>query len=123
MAARRYDLEDRLIRFGAEVCRVAAQFPITSPGKHIAHQVIRSSTSPLANYGEVQGAESRRDFIHKLGMCLKELRETAAWLKLMAQLELVPAATCDAVQRECGELIAIVATSIRTAKGNAGYVR
>ena len=67
---------------------LAEQLPATVIGKHVAHQVVRSSTSPLANYAEVQGAESRRDFIHKLGLCLKDLRETAARLKLIARLEL-----------------------------------
>ena len=81
--ARRYDLEDRLIRFGAEVCRLAERLPATFMGKHIARQIIRSGTSPVANYGEVQTAESRRDFIHELRICVKELRETRAWLKLI----------------------------------------
>ena len=84
--------------------------------RHVAHQVIRSSTSPLANYGEVQGAESRRDFIHKLGMCLKELRDTGAWLKLVTKLNLCPGEVIDSVRRECDELIAILATRIRTAR-------
>jgi len=123
MARPRYDLEDRLIRFGTDVCRLTELLPATVIGKHVAHQLIRSSTSPLANYGEVQGAESRRDFIHKLGMCLKELRETGAWLKLIARLELCSRATVDAAQRECDELIAILATSIRTAKRNGGLAR
>jgi four helix bundle protein len=116
MSNARYDLEDRLIRFGADVCLLAEQLPSTVIGRHVAHQVIRSSTSPLANYGEVQGAESRRDFIHKLGMYLKELRETAAWLKLVAKLNLCPGRVIESVRRECDELIAILATSIRTAR-------
>jgi four helix bundle protein len=85
MSGVRFDLEDRLIRFGVEVCHVADQLPTTPLGQHIVGQVIRSGTSPLANYGEVQGAESRRDFIHKMSICVKELRETRAWLKLMAE--------------------------------------
>lgn len=66
MSRARYDLEDRLIRFGAGVCRLTERLPTTAVGKHVVVQLIRSGTSPLANYGEVQGAESRRDFIHKL---------------------------------------------------------
>jgi four helix bundle protein len=84
MPGARFDLEDWLIRFGVEVCHVADQLPGTPLGQHIVGQVIRCGTSPLANYGEVQGAESRRDFIHKMSICVKELRETRAWLKLMA---------------------------------------
>src|SRR2546430_2806018 len=90
MAAPRYDLEDRLIRFGAAVCRLTEQFPSTALGKQVTLQIIRSGTSPFANYGEVQGAESRRDFIHKLGICVKELRETRAWLKFIAEMKLCP---------------------------------
>jgi len=116
--ARTYDLEDRLIRFGAEVCRQAEQLPSTTTGRHLANQVIRSSTSPIGHYGEVQGAESRRDFIHKLGMCLKELRETGAWLKLIAKLELCPREAIDPVLAECDQFIRIVAVSIRTARRN-----
>ena len=115
----RYDLEDRLIRFGADACRLAAGLPDTFTGKHIARQVIRSSTSPVANYGEVQTAESRRDFIHKARICVKELRETRAWLKLIAKLELCPEAPVINGLRECDELIAILATSVRTAVVNA----
>src|SRR4029077_14505459 len=107
MSDARYDLEDRLIRFGANVCLLAEQLPSTVIGRHGAHQGIRSSTSPLAHYCEVPGAESRRDFIHKLGMCLKELRETGAWLKLVTKLNLCPGGMIESVRRECDELIAI----------------
>ena len=113
-----YDLEDRLIRFGAGVCRLANQLPPSPVGKHVAIQLIRSCTSPLANYGEVQGAESRRDFIHKLGICLKELRETRAWLKLIAEMSLCPEEPVGLMMRECDELLAILATSIKTARRN-----
>ena len=116
---KRYDLEDRLIRFGAEVCRLAERLPDTFMGKHIARQMIRSSTSPVANYGEVQTAESRRDFVHKLRICVKELRETRAWLKLIVRLGLCPDTAAGNPLRECDELIAILATSVRTAVANA----
>jgi four helix bundle protein len=118
MAARRYDLEDRLIRFGAEVCRLAEQLPDTFTSKHIARQLIRSSTSPVANYGEVQTAESRRDFIHKLRICIKELRETRAWLKMIDRLKLGGDAPPTGVLGECDELIAILVSSVRTAQRN-----
>ena len=110
--------EDRLIRFGAAVCRLTSHLPATPVGKQTALQLVRSSTSPFANYGEVQGAESRRDFIHKLGICVKELRETRAWLKFIAEMELCPEGPVRLVMRECEELLAILATSIRTARQN-----
>jgi four helix bundle protein len=116
MTGPRYDLEDRLIRFGAAVCRLAGQLPTTTIGKQVTLQVIRSATSPFANYGEVQGAESRRDFIHKLGICLKELRETRAWLKFMAEMRLCAEEELNLVMDECEQLLAILATSIKTAR-------
>jgi four helix bundle protein len=118
MTGPRYDLEDRLIRFGAAVCRLAGQLPTTILGKQVTLQLIRSATSPFANYGEVQGAESRRDFIHKLGICLKELRETRAWLKFMAEMQLGAEEDLGTVMHECDQLLAIMATSIRTARRN-----
>ena len=81
--------------------------------------MIRSGTSPLANCGEVQGAESRRDFVHKLGICLKELRETRAWLKLVVELRLCPEAPLALMLGECDELLAITASSIKTARHNS----
>jgi four helix bundle protein len=116
--ARQYNLDDRLIRFGAAVCRLTTEFPATPAGKHAATQLSRSATSPFANYGEVQGAESRRDFVHKLGICVKERRETRAWLKFMAEMELGSDEQRTAVLRECDELLAIMATSIQTARRN-----
>ena len=118
MPSARYDLEDRLVQFGAGICRLAGSLPASPVGKTIAIQVIRSGTSPLANYGEVQGAESRRDFIHKLGICVKELRETRSWLKLIAELELCPEEERGTLLSECDELLAILASSVKTARRN-----
>jgi four helix bundle protein len=116
--ARRYDLEDRLIQFGADVCRLATAFPPTLVGKQVALQLVRCSTSPFANYGEVQGAESRCDFVHKLGICLKELRETRAWLKFAREMGLVADEQLVSALDECDQLLAVLATSIRTARRN-----
>jgi four helix bundle protein len=118
MSGVRYNLEDRLVRFGASVRRLAEHLPATTVGKHVALQIIRSGTSPFANYGEVQGAESRRDFIHKLGICVKELRETRAWLKFISETSSCHEEERAPVMRECDELLAILASSIRTARQN-----
>src|SRR5205085_8481049 len=115
----RHDLEDRLVQFGCTTCQLTKQFPRTPAGQHAALQLTRSSTSSFANYGEVQSAESRRDFIHKLGICLKELRETRTWLKFIRKMALLPAEAVDPLLRECDELVAILATSIKTARRNA----
>ena len=74
-----FDLEDRLIDFAVHIIRTAESLPKTKVGNHIAGQLIRSGTSPAPNYGEAQSAESRSDFIHKMKVALKELRETRIW--------------------------------------------
>jgi four helix bundle protein len=77
------DLEDRLIDFAVRVVNVVEALPDSKAGNHIARQLVRSGTSPAPNYGEAQSAESRRDFIHKMKIALKELRETLIWLKII----------------------------------------
>ena len=118
----KHDLEDRLVQFGCMTCELTKQFPRTPAGQHAALQLTRSSTSPFANYGEVQSAESRRDFIHKMGICLKELRETRTWLKFASKMSLSSAESINLVLHECDELLAILATSIATARRNGRNV-
>ncbi len=88
-----FDLEDRLIGFGVRIIRLAEALPKTRVGNHIAGQIIRSGTSPAPNYGEAQSAESRPDFVHKMQICLKELRETRVWLLMIAKANLVKSAS------------------------------
>ena len=108
-------LEDRLIDFGAAVCRSIRGLPNDLAGAHLCRQLVRSATSPAANYAEARGAESRRDFAHKLQICLKELRETYVWLRLVHRLYGSKIASRE-VRNECNELIAIFVKSILTAK-------
>jgi four helix bundle protein len=115
MARARYDLEGRLLAFAVQVCRPADSFPRTTVGRHAGGQIARSSTSPAANYSEAQAAESRRDFVHKLRICVKELRETRVWLMLVRRVDLVSGTVLDQTAGECDELIAILSASIRTA--------
>ena len=118
---REFDLEDRLLRFTDRVLDVAERLPDSRTGSHIAAQLIRCGTSPLANYAEAQGAESRADFIHKLKVALKELRETRVWLLLIQQKSLVgPPDRPAPLTSECNELVAILFASIRTAQKNRG---
>jgi four helix bundle protein len=112
---RTYDLEQRLIGHACAVCRIAESLPLTVVGRHVAGQLIRAGTSPAANYGEAQGAESRRDFGHKLRLCLKEMRESRVWMRLIEKLELAAEMDVKQVLEEEDELIAILVTSIRTA--------
>ena len=77
------ELEERLIDFAVRIIRLASRLPKTPAGKHIAGQILRCGTSPAPNYGEGRGAESTADFIHKLGIVLKELNETSIWLRVI----------------------------------------
>jgi four helix bundle protein len=112
-----YDLEDRLIDFAVRIIRMAESLPKTRVGNHIAGQLIRCGTSPAPNYGEAQSAESRADFVHKMKVCLKELRETRVWLLMIVRAKLIkPVSKLDSLIQENNELISIFVTSTKTAK-------
>lgn len=115
---KKYDLEERLIEFAVGVCQVVDKLPSSRVGNHIGGQIIRSATSPAPNYGEAQSAESRKDFIHKMKLCLKELRETHVWLKFILRMDLLKNDEINPVIVECNELIAIFVKSISTAQKN-----
>jgi len=115
---KKYDLEDRLIDFAVMALDIAENLPRTQTGLHIAGQLSRSGTSPAANYGEAQGAESRRDFIHKLKVSLKELKETRIWLKIIERKNYSKEMPVMPVFEECEGLIRILGKSISTAEGN-----
>ena len=114
-----FDLEDRLLQFSTRIIRLVDALPNTRAASHLAGQLLRCATSPYGNHGEVEAAESRKDFIHKLKICLKELKETRRWLRLAARSEMVPAAKLTAILSETEELIRIFFSSIRTAERNA----
>jgi len=119
-ANRKFDLEDRLLEFASAVIELSESLPPTRAGNHIAGQVLRSGTSPYPNHGEAEAAESRDDFIHKLKICLKELRETRRWARLIERKTWVKnETTLLFVLGECDELIRIFHSSIQTAKRNA----
>lgn len=112
-------LEERLIDFAVTIVSVVESLPNSKAGNHIANQLIRSGTSPAPNYGEAQSAESRKDFVHKMKIALKELRETMIWLKIIARKPLGPCREIPAAIAECNELIAIFVSSSKTADENA----
>lgn len=113
------EMEERFLDFAARVCAVIESLPDSKTGRHIAGQLIRSGTSPAPNYAEACAAESRNDFIHKLGIELKELRETRIWLKLIIKTRCLKAKLLDPMILECTELMNITAKSIVTAKASA----
>jgi four helix bundle protein len=117
---RKFDLEDRLLEFASAIIDLSEMLPDTRAGNHIAGQILRSGTSPYPNHGEAEAAESRDDFIHKLKVCLKELRETRRWARLIKRKAWVKnEATLLFVLGEGDELIRIFHSSIQTAKRNA----
>jgi four helix bundle protein len=111
------ELENRLIDFAVMIISVVEALPNTRTGNHIAGQLVRSGTSPAPNYGEARSAESRKDFIHKMKISLKELRETLVWLKIIASKHLGDCREVPAAVAECNELIAIFVSSTKTADG------
>ncbi len=116
---KKYDLEERLIEFAVLVCKIAERLPQSRVGSHVAGQLIRCGTSSPPNYGEAQGSESRRDFIHKMKICLKELRETRVWLKFVKRMGLDDSEELQTGLSESNELISIFVKSIATAQKNA----
>lgn len=114
-----FDLEDRLIEFSVNIIDLSDRVKKTFAGIHLLKQVIRSGTSPALNYGEAISAESRKDFIHKMRVCLKELQETNINLKILIKSKLIGGTEkTDSVVNECIELIKIFSKSIKTAKIN-----
>ena len=119
MTERVYDLEDRLVEFASRIVDVVEALPNTRASNYIAGQLVRCGLAPALLYGEAQGAESRDDFIHKMKIMLKELKETRVCLKLIIKKEMIkPVNRLDEVKNECEELIKIVSKSIETARKN-----
>jgi len=113
-----YDLEERLIDFAVTICAVTRSLPRNRVANHIAGQLIRCGTAPAPNYAESQSAESRRDFVHKMKICLQELRETNVWLRLIRRLGWDAAPEMMDAVRESNELISIFVRSLETARRN-----
>lgn len=119
MQNRKYDLEDRLVDYTCRMIDVVEVLPNTRSGNYIAGQLIQSCHSPTFNYGEAQAAESPKDFVHKMGVVLKELKECRVAIKVILNKEMIkPVSKLDSVCKETEELIAIIAKSIITAKKN-----
>jgi four helix bundle protein len=111
---KRQELEERLITFSANVILFTDFISKSYAGNHLTGQIIRSSTSPALNYGEAQSAESKKDFVHKMGICLKELR-----LKIIERANLSSnGELINKLKTEANELISIFVVSIKTAKVN-----
>jgi len=112
------ELLERLIEFAARIGKVVDALPETRMGRHVGGQLVRSGTSPAPNYEEGCAAESRADFVHKLSICLKELRESRTWIRLIIKTEMLPEHRLGELRDECNQLCNIIAQSIVTAKEN-----
>jgi len=117
MENKRNELSERLLGFASLVIKLVAKLK-TDAGRHIANQLIESATSAGANYEEACGAESRNDFIHKMQIVLKELRESQYWIRLIGKSDIYHGDDLNALLNEATELINIIAKSVITAKNN-----
>jgi len=116
MSESKFDLEERLIDFAVEIVLFSESLPNTKAGSHLGGQLLRSGTSPSLNYGEVRAAESKKDFIHKMKICLKELRETYNNLRILKKIQICSGEDLiEKLVNECNELISIFVSSIHTA--------
>ncbi|MBX2954618.1 MAG: four helix bundle protein [Cyclobacteriaceae bacterium] len=116
---RKYDLEEWLINFAVMIIELIEHLPSTKSANHLAGQLLRSGTSPALNYGEAQSRESPNDFIHKIKVVLKELRETLVCLKIVYRTRLYSSEEkMKVVMKEADELVAIFVTSVKTAETN-----
>jgi four helix bundle protein len=124
LAETKYDLEERLLEFASVVIDVSEKLPDRRAGNHLAGQLLRSGTSPYGNHGEAQASESAEDFIHKMKICLKELREARRWARLIHRKGwLGNDAQLVFTLGESEELIRIFKASLRTAERNASLNR
>ncbi len=116
---KKFDLEERLIWFSVNIIKLSETLRKSFAGVHLSKQIVRSATSSALNYGEAQSGESPRDFIHKMGICLKELRETFINIKIIKYGKL---SNNEELLNECftenNELISIFVKSIETARKN-----
>jgi four helix bundle protein len=111
------DIQERLIGLAVSIARLCDSLSRSVPSTHISNQLIRCGTAPAAHYGEARSGESKKDFIHKLGIALKELNECLVWLQLLKRLGFVEEKSIDSILTECTELCRILSASIKTASG------
>ncbi len=107
---------DRLLDLGARSIRCSSRLPKTDIGKHIGMQLMRAATSAGANYCEACGAESRKDFIHKLQIAIKELREADYWLRLIVRSKILDPNRFSKLIDDTNQLLSILIASVNTAR-------
>ena len=115
----RNDLSERLLIYAVRIITIVESLPNTIVGRRIGDRLLRSGTSPGANYEEAQGAESHTDFTHKLQISLKEMRESNYWLRVLNRAEILPPNRLEDLIDESNQLKKILSKSVATAKGKA----
>lgn len=118
MPSKYASMEERLLDFADLVCNLVEALPPGRLSSRIVSQLLDAGTSVPPHYAEAQDAKSRRDFIHKMKVCLKELRETRVWVKMAYRRKLAQGDKVTPLLKECDELIAIFVTSVKTARKN-----
>ena len=114
------DIREKLVAFAVSVMDLCDRLPKTTAGMHIADQLLRSATSAAPNYAEARGAESARDFVHKLGIVLKELNESEVWIDMLVRRKMADDQPILQIQKECKSLCRIIAASVRTTNKSLG---
>lgn len=110
------DIEERLVDFAVRIINLCNHLPKARAGNHIAGQLLRSGTAPAAMYAEARGAESTKDFVHKMKLCMKELNESRVWLRIITKSTMIPSAKLQPINQECIELCRIISASVKTAQ-------
>ena len=110
------ELKERLITFAVRIIKMVDSIPNTVSGSAIAKQIVRSGTSPSANYRAACLAKSDKDFINKLKMVEEELDETIHWIVILTRSGLMPTAKMEKLHEEGTELLSIISKSIITTK-------
>ena len=114
----KFDPEERLVDFACMCLVVCELLPSSKAAQNLEYQLSKSGTAPALIYGEAQAAESRADFLHKMKMVLKEIRESRVNLKIIKRKPVVVHSKIDVAFNESNELMAIFLKSIETAKNN-----
>ncbi|MBC7937892.1 MAG: four helix bundle protein [Rhizobacter sp.] len=120
---KKYDLEDRLIRFACICLSICELLPATKSGQNPEYQLCKSGTAAALIYGEAQVAESSADFIHKIKLVLKDVRETSINLRIINEKPVIKNELIPVAQKECNELMAIFIKSIETARSNQHKIK
>lgn len=116
------DLESRLVQFSIDIILLCKKLDTSFAAEHLAKQLIRSSTSSALNYGEARAGESTKDFLHKMKICLKELRESLVNMKIIKGANLTEdSGFIDKLIKENNELVSIFVASIKTTSNKVGY--